>query len=196
MDEADNAATLLSRVICFCLNQLSLTMNFSSPVIARWAFLIVSNLKTFSTSENKKNLHPFYVIAYQKNCWCTLHKISITFEWLFQTLTSTGSLRTRCWIVNLSSKRICGLEGTSVVLPCIFEYPDKDEYQRGEWHREGRGRVSEQSNSNYPDCSLNIDKLSSDHAGVYKFQFQTILKDWITDSIGVTLSVTGKWMQV
>ena len=62
----------------------------------------------------------------------------------------------------------------------------------GEWYEEKRGRVRGHSNSDYPDCSLTIDKLSDDHSGVYYFRFYTTLHmSWITGSSGVTLSVTG-----
>ena len=51
--------------------------------------------------------------------------------------------------------------------------------------------VREHSNSDYPDCSLKIDKLSDDHSGVYHFRFYTTLHTrWITGRSGVTVSVT------
>ena len=62
----------------------------------------------------------------------------------------------------------------------------------GEWYEEKRGRVREHSNSDYPDCSLKIDKLSDDHSGVYHFRFDTEQnkRGWITGRSGVTVSVT------
>ncbi|XP_076146780.1 sialoadhesin-like isoform X2 [Alosa pseudoharengus] len=100
--------------------------------------------------------------------------------------------REQCWSVTYSSRRVCGLKGASVVLPCTYDYPWKDTYLGGEWYEEQRGTVRKQSNSKYPDCSLNIDNLSENHAGVYKFQFNTALQSmWITDESGVELSVTG-----
>ena len=64
-------------------------------------------------------------------------------------------------------------------------------YIGGEWYEKKRGKVREHSNSDYPDCSLKIDKLSDDHSGVYHFRFYTALHlSWITDNTGVTVSVT------
>ncbi|XP_076147342.1 B-cell receptor CD22-like isoform X2 [Alosa pseudoharengus] len=99
------------------------------------------------------------------------------------------------WSVTHSSRRVCGLKGASVVLPCTYQYPWEvgggDTYQRGELYKEKSQRVIKHSNSNYPDCSLNINKLSENHAGVYKFRFYTALHlTWITDKTGVVLSIT------
>ncbi|XP_041958523.1 B-cell receptor CD22-like [Alosa sapidissima] len=93
-----------------------------------------------------------------------------------------------------SSTQVCGLKGASVLLPCRYEYPWKgrgDTYLGGEWYEEKSGRVIKHSHSNYPDCSLNIDKLSDGDSGVYHFRFYTVLHTgWITARSGVTLSVT------
>ncbi|XP_041958692.1 B-cell receptor CD22-like isoform X2 [Alosa sapidissima] len=98
------------------------------------------------------------------------------------------------WSVTHSSRRVCGLKGASVVLSCTYQYPWKgrgDTYGGGEWYGEKSQRVIKHSHSNYPDCSLNIDKLSENHAGVYKFRFYTALHlTWITDKTGVVLSIT------
>ncbi|XP_062391049.1 sialoadhesin-like [Sardina pilchardus] len=99
--------------------------------------------------------------------------------------------RKQCWSVSYSSTRVCGVKGASVVLPCRYEYPWKDAYQRGEWYEEQRGRVREHSNSKYPDCSLNIDNLSDNLTGVYQFHFNTTLhSSWITGNSAAILSVT------
>ncbi|KAG5278735.1 hypothetical protein AALO_G00102180 [Alosa alosa] len=98
------------------------------------------------------------------------------------------------WSVTHSSRRVCGLKGASVVLSCTYQYPWKgrgDTYGGGEWYGEKSQRVIKHSHSNYPDCSLNIDKLSENHTGVYKFRFYTALHlTWITDKTGVVLSIT------
>ena len=106
--------------------------------------------------------------------------------------TFLGAPRKQCWSVSYSSTQVCGVKGASVVLPCRYEYPWKDAYQRGEWYEEQRGRVEEHSNSKYPDCSLNIDNLSDNLTGVYQFHFNTTLhSSWITGNSAVILSVTG-----
>ena len=91
-----------------------------------------------------------------------------------------------------SSTQVCGLKGASLVLPCTYYYFGVGEYEGGEWYEEKRGRVRVHSNSDYPDCSLTIDKLSDDHSGVYYFRFYTAYRSWITGRPGVTVSVTRK----
>ncbi|KAL2086799.1 hypothetical protein ACEWY4_017858 [Coilia grayii] len=86
---------------------------------------------------------------------------------------------------------MCFLKGASVTLPCTYEYSWIGHYVRGEWYEQKGGRVREHSHSNYPDCSLQIDKLSDEHAGVYHFQFSTALqRSWITGGSGIRVSVT------
>ena len=93
--------------------------------------------------------------------------------------------------VTYSSTQVCGLKGASVVLPCRYYYSWVGHYEGGEWYKEKKGRVREHSNSDYPDCSLKIDKLSDDDSGVYYFQLKTFLHpSWITGTPGVTVSVT------
>ena len=61
----------------------------------------------------------------------------------------------------------------------------------GEWYEVKRGRVRGHSDSDYPDCSLEIDKLSDEHSGVYYFQFYTAPhRGWMTGRPGVTVSIT------
>ena len=91
------------------------------------------------------------------------------------------------WSVTYSSTRVCGLEGASVVLPCRYDCSQGDKYFEGWWLNETGGIVREHSNSDYPDCSLNIDKLSDEHSGVYHFQFPT---NPPTGRSGITVSVT------
>ena len=94
--------------------------------------------------------------------------------------------------VTYSSTRVCGLEGASLVLPCTYDCSQGDTYLEGYWSNDTGWRVKEHSNSEYPDCSLNIDKLSDDRSGVYHFQFYTnIHPSWITGRPGVTVSVTS-----
>lgn len=85
------------------------------------------------------------------------------------------------------------VSGASVVLPCSYDYSLGHIYLRGEWYEEKSGRVIERSKSNYPDCSLEMDKLTDEHSGVYHFRFYTSLHltSWIAGSSGVTLPVTG-----
>ena len=94
------------------------------------------------------------------------------------------------WSVTYSYTQVCWLKGASVVLPCTYFYSEVGTYKGGEWYKEKRGRVREHSNSDYPDCSLKIDKLSDDHSGVYHFRFYTTLHwSWITGRSGVSVSV-------
>ncbi|KAL2086837.1 hypothetical protein ACEWY4_017896 [Coilia grayii] len=98
------------------------------------------------------------------------------------------------WSLRHSSKRVCGLKGSSVVLPCRYYYPwrsESDTYQGGGWYKNQREKFREHSNSNYPDCSLKIENLSEEDSGVYHFKFYTVLHlSWITDTSGVELSIT------
>ncbi|KAL2086844.1 hypothetical protein ACEWY4_017903 [Coilia grayii] len=84
------------------------------------------------------------------------------------------------------------VDWASVVLPCRYEYSLIGHYIRGEWYKEKSGRVREHSDSNYPHCSLQIDKLSDEHAGVYHFQFYTAFHQrWIRGGSGIRVSVTA-----
>ncbi|KAG5278784.1 hypothetical protein AALO_G00102740, partial [Alosa alosa] len=93
--------------------------------------------------------------------------------------------------VTYSDPRVCGIKGASVVLRCRYGYSWIGHYIGGEWCKENKGRFREYNYPNYPDCSLVIDKLSGDHAGVYQFWFYTTLhRSWMTVGSGITLSVT------
>ncbi|KAL2086839.1 hypothetical protein ACEWY4_017898 [Coilia grayii] len=87
---------------------------------------------------------------------------------------------------------LLSLPGASVVLPCRYKYWGIGHYIGGEWYKEKSGRVREHSDSNYPHCSLQIDKLSDEHAGVYHFQFYTAFHQrWIRGGSGIRVSVTA-----
>ncbi|XP_062400270.1 B-cell receptor CD22-like [Sardina pilchardus] len=92
--------------------------------------------------------------------------------------------------VTYSTRRVCGLKGASVVLPCKYDYSWIGHYVGGEWYEERSGRVRQHSNSKYPDCSLKLDKLTNDQSGVYHFRFYTFLSNWITTKPGITVTVT------
>lgn len=103
------------------------------------------------------------------------------------------------WSVSYSSKQVCGLKGSLVVLPCTYHYSWMGHYVGGEWYKERRrGTVREVSNANkYPDCSLKIGTLADHHAGVYHFRFYTTLHNsWMTGKDGVSLSITGKYSRL
>ncbi|XP_063064386.1 sialic acid-binding Ig-like lectin 12 [Engraulis encrasicolus] len=96
------------------------------------------------------------------------------------------------YTVTYTSAQICGLNGASVVLPCKYEYREAGDYDAGEWYEEKRGAVKEHRDYNYPDCSLEIQEVAEEHAGVYHFRFHTVQhQDWITEGSGMTLSVTA-----
>lgn len=111
-------------------------------------------------------------------------------------LSSCASAAVCEWRVTYSSKQVCGLKGASVVLPCRYHYPWHDTYQKGQWTYKHKRTVKVYTSLEYPDCSLNLDKLLDNQAGVYKFQFYTALHfSWITNLSGVVLSVTGNlWL--
>lgn len=93
--------------------------------------------------------------------------------------------------ITYNPTKVCGLPGASVVLSCSYEYSLVGSYIAGEWYNERNGRATE-FKYKYPDCSLNIDKLSNDHAGVYYFRFYaTLYRSWITSDYGLILSLTG-----
>ncbi|XP_063056330.1 B-cell receptor CD22-like [Engraulis encrasicolus] len=92
--------------------------------------------------------------------------------------------------VSYTTTRVCGLKGAPVVLSCTYEYHWIHIFKKGEWHKEGSSEVKDHSNSK-SDCSLTIDILSDQQAGVYYFQFSTTLSGgWISGKPGITLSVT------
>ncbi|XP_062398970.1 B-cell receptor CD22-like [Sardina pilchardus] len=99
--------------------------------------------------------------------------------------------------VNYPFKRVCGLKGASVDLPCTYDYPWGHIYIRGEWYRERSGRVSSYNNPKYPDCSLKLNTLSDEDSDVYHFRFYTSLHpNWTASKPEIRLSVTDVQLQV
>ena len=97
--------------------------------------------------------------------------------------------------VTYSSTSVCGLKGTSVVLPCTYQYSNIGYYRGEQWYKDDPKRIVRQhSDFDYPDCSLKIDKLSDDHSGVYYYRFYTNrYAYWIIGRPGIKLSVTGSY---
>ena len=112
------------------------------------------------------------------------------------------------WRVNYPTRQICAIKGSTVDIPCTFNYPTNilektTEVQSRWWFKESDGRaVDLKSDSDYRgrveylfnenNCTLRITDLRKSDSAEYKFRFTTNQPDRLdTTSPGVTLSVTG-----
>lgn len=109
-------------------------------------------------------------------------------------------------------RNICAIKGSSVVIPCSFYYPKKQEVQSVKWAH-GRSHIYKgpfiyDSESNYTssryqyigdtqhNCSFKIHQVERNDSGKHAFRFSTIsnndLQEW-TGSVGSQLKVVGEF---
>uniref|UniRef100_A0A3Q1JJE8 Ig-like domain-containing protein n=1 Tax=Anabas testudineus TaxID=64144 RepID=A0A3Q1JJE8_ANATE len=112
------------------------------------------------------------------------------------------------WKVEYGQRNICAIKGSSVVIPCSFYYPKKQEVQSVKWAH-GRSHIYKgpfiyDSESNYTssryqyigdtqhNCSFKIHQVERNDSGKHAFRFSTIsnndLQEW-TGSVGSQLKV-------
>lgn len=128
-----------------------------------------------------------------------------------------GALGQAGFSVTHTTKKICAVEGSSVVLPCSYKYPSRYTFGTGNWyttwgfHREPKdlsleptyaGRVEYSTVQYSTDCSLRVKDLRVTDSGIYYFRFKARMPQgsltyrWISDSSGISLSITGNFVQV
>ncbi|MCI4394027.1 hypothetical protein PGIGA_G00164120 [Pangasianodon gigas] len=112
---------------------------------------------------------------------------------LFQEIP--GSLA-QDWSVSYTPSRLCALHHSSVVLPCKYTYPSGQMVTSSAWHyRRSNSTTIERrvahSLADESNCSLLLDSVTQDDAGVYQFSFRTgdSTQD-LTNEDGVTLEIT------
>ncbi|XP_049326836.1 B-cell receptor CD22-like [Astyanax mexicanus] len=116
------------------------------------------------------------------------------------------SIGTECWGVTYTPQHVCALKGSSVDLPCSYEYPEgyrtvtktvwfiKDqtaaEPEDLRVDKEYQERVQNIQNS-HNDCSIRINNLRESDTQTYRFRFYTDDPGGrYTGQPGVTLTVT------
>ncbi|KAI4889287.1 hypothetical protein NFI96_022544, partial [Prochilodus magdalenae] len=102
------------------------------------------------------------------------------------------------WSVTHTPSKICAFHHTSLALPCKFTYPKNQTVSTSTWHyRKSVGATpvavsGAQDFGEYGEnCSLTLNNLTQDSAGIYQFSFTTNTStQTLTNQHGVTLEVT------
>ncbi|KAM9454769.1 cell adhesion molecule CEACAM6-like isoform 3-T3 [Clarias gariepinus] len=127
---------------------------------------------------------------YSSLLWLLLLKLTAI---IFQVIP--GSLA-QGWSVSHTPSRLCALHNSSVALPCKYTYPSNQTVTSSAWHyKRSKGMAFERqiaySLSDGSNCSLTLDRVTQNDAGVYQFSFRTrdSSKD-LKNEDGVTLEIT------
>lgn len=113
------------------------------------------------------------------------------------------------WKVEYQQENICAVNGSSVVIPCLFEHPDNQRVKRVLWgHVKSyriKGRFTSVGNlrnntkfqyvgDRHRNCSLKIHQVDHDDAGKYTVRFFTNNKQsrW-PGNVSPTLKVVGRF---
>uniref|UniRef100_A0A6Q2YSP3 Ig-like domain-containing protein n=1 Tax=Esox lucius TaxID=8010 RepID=A0A6Q2YSP3_ESOLU len=115
-----------------------------------------------------------------------------------------GVLGRKCFRVTYNHQSICVMEGSTVDLPCNYQYPRTHKLLEANWHiqEEPNGAPTNLSMvSRYTDravfdrtkdkdCTLRITDLRKSDSAEYKFRFKTQYGEWGYSFPGITLTVT------
>ena len=104
------------------------------------------------------------------------------------------------WSVTHTPSKICAFHHTSLALPCKFTYPKDQTVSTSAWHYRKSVGATPVAVSGVQDfgehgvnCSLTLNNLTQDSAGIYQFSFTTNTSaQTLTNQHGVTLEVTGE----
>ncbi|XP_037399377.1 B-cell receptor CD22-like isoform X1 [Pygocentrus nattereri] len=123
--------------------------------------------------------------------WASVKTVGLLF------LALSGSLGQNWRVTHIPSK-ICTLHHTSVVLPCKLTYPTGEMVTTSVWHYKKQTDaepvvvpVVQEFGEHVEDCSLTLNNMTQDNAGIYQFSFTTdISTQNLTNEDGVTLEIT------
>ncbi|KAL0993537.1 hypothetical protein UPYG_G00109340 [Umbra pygmaea] len=115
-----------------------------------------------------------------------------------------------CFEVSYTHQSVCVLKGTTVELPCKYQYPASHNILEANWYIQDKPNAAPTNLSLVPgyanrvefvgrkdtDCTLRITDLRETDSAEYKFRFKTQYGEWGYSFPGTTLNVTDLQVKV